>query len=128
LSVFSVSNLTAAPAMFAIADGYHDHMVMAPGNQLFIGSRTCTNVAGTGSAATRGCLAVFAGGKVYTAAQNGNVTGIQPVDNRTAVYVCEGGSLQIYDTATDLSGQQLQPQKTQISIAGQAIDVKVVDF
>ncbi|HEY7353469.1 MAG TPA: hypothetical protein VH596_11945 [Terriglobales bacterium] len=128
LSVFSVSNVNAPPATFAITDGYHDHMVMAPSNQLFIGSRTCTNVIALGSAAGRGCLSVFSNGKVYTAAQNGNVTSIQPIDKRSVVYVCQAGGLQIYDTVSDLSGEQLQLQKTQVSITGQAIDVKVVDF
>jgi hypothetical protein len=131
LSVFPAANLAASPATFPITDGYHNNLVMAPHNQLFIGSRTCTNVTPAGASPGRGCLSVLntGGGVVYTTPQNGDVTGIQPVEGRTVVYVCEGGSLQIYDTDFDLGAQkQLQLQKTQIVIVGQAIDVKLADF
>jgi hypothetical protein len=131
LTVFPSANLTSTPSTFPITDGYHNNLVMAPNNQLFIGSRTCTNVIASGSTPGRGCLSVFnsAGNAVYTAAQSGDVTGIQPILNRTVVYVCEGGTLAIYDTALDLGTQrQLQPQKTQVTIVGQAVDVKLADF
>jgi hypothetical protein len=132
LTVFPGANLSVAPTQFAITDGYHDNLVMAPNNQLFIASRTCTNVIASGQTVGRGCLSVLntGGGTVYTAAQNGDVTGIQPIQNRTVVYVCEGGAFSIYDTALDLgSNRQLMPQtKTEITIVGQAIDVKLVDF
>ena len=132
LTVFPAANLAATPATFAITDGYHTRMVQAQNGQLFIGSRTCTNVIASGSTPGRGCLSVVntaAGGKVYTSTQNGDVTGIEPIVTRTQVYVCEGGGLQIYDTSTDLgSGGQLQLQATQVTITGQAIDVKLADF
>jgi hypothetical protein len=131
LTVFPSANLTATPSTFAITDGYHDNLVMAPNNQLFIASRTCTNVIAAHSIPGRGCLSVLntGGGTVYTAAQNGDVTGIQPILNRTVVYVCEGGIFTIYDTALDLGKQrQLLPQEAQTTIVGQAIDVKLVDF
>ncbi len=131
LTVFPSANLSSTSSQFAITDGYHDRLVMAPNNQLFIGSRTCTNVIATSSTPGRGCLSVFntGGNTVYTAAQSGDVTGIQPITSRTVVYVCEGGILTIYDTALDLGNQrQLQPQKTQITISGQVVDVKLVDF
>jgi hypothetical protein len=132
LTVFPGANLSAAPTQFAITDGFHDRLVMAPNNQLFIGSRTCTNVIASGDTPGRGCLSVLntGGGTVYTAAQTGDVTGVQPILNRTVVYVCEGGAFSIYDTALDLGSQrQLKPQtKTEITIVGQAIDVKLVDF
>lgn len=132
LTVFPGANLSVAPTQFAITDGYHDNLVMAPNNQLFIASRTCTNVIASGQTVGRGCLSVLntGGGTVYTAAQNGDVTGIQPIQNRTVVYVCEGGAFSIYDTALDLgSNRQLMPQtKTEITIVGQAVDVKLVDF
>jgi len=130
LTVFPAANLST-PSEFAITDGYHDRLVMAPNNQLFIGSHTCTNVIATSTTPGRGCLSVFnsGGNTVYTAAQNGDVTGIQPITNRSVVYVCEGGVLIIYDTALDLGNQrQLEPQKTQVTISGQVVDVKLVDF
>jgi hypothetical protein len=132
LTVFPSANLSATPSTFAITDGYHNNLVMAPNNQLFIASRNCTNVIASGQTLGRGCLSVLntGGGTVYTAAQNGDVTGIQPILNRTVVYVCEGGAFNIYDTALDLGSQrQLVPQTTtEITIVGQAIDVKLVDF
>lgn len=131
LTALSAADLTATPTTFAIPDGYHDHMVMAQNNQLFIGSRTCTNVAASSSTPARGCLSVLntADGFIYTAAQNGDVTGIQPIEGRSVVYVCEGGALQIYDTNFDLGNRKaLALQSTQITITGQAIDVKLADF
>jgi hypothetical protein len=132
LTVFPGANLSASPATFAITDGYHDRLVMAPNNQLFIGSRTCTNVIASSNISGRGCLSVLntGGGTVYTAAQSGDVTGIQLILNRSVVYVCEGGAFAIYDTALDLgSNRQLMPQtKTEITIVGQPVDVKLVDF
>ncbi len=133
LTIFSAANLAATPLSLAITDGYHNHMVMAPNGQLFVGSRTCTDIIQNPATSTpgRGCLSVVntSAGTVYTASQNGDVTAIEPIDNRPVVYVCEGGALQIYDTANDLgTGKQLELQKTQIAITGQAIDVKLADF
>ena len=132
LTVLPGANLSSTPATFAVSDGYHNHIVSAPNGQLFIGSRNCTTVA-AGSTPARGCLSVLntAGSSVYVSSpsQLGNVTGIQPILNRTVVYVCEGGALTIYDTTSDLgSGGILQPQKTQVTITGQPIDVKLADF
>ena len=132
LTVFPGANLSATPTTFAITDGYHNNLVMAPNNQLFIASRGCTNVIPTATTAGRGCLSVLntGGGTVYTGTQTGDVTGIQPILNRTVVYVCEGGAFTVYDTALDLGPQRkLKPQtKTEITVVGQAVDVKLVDF
>lgn len=137
LTVFPGADLTAAPVTVAIADGYQNRMVQGPNNQLFIGSRNCTNVIATSTTPGRGCLSVVntAANTAYTAPQNGDVTGIQPIDGRPVVYVCEGGALQIYDTNFDLdAGHQLQVQPTrsdgsgQVGITGQAIDVILADF
>lgn len=131
LSVFPGANVTASPSTLAITDGYHDNLVMAQNNQLFIAARNCTDVIAAGSTLGRGCLSVMntGGGTIYTAAQNGDVTGIQPISGRTVVYVCEGGVFTIYDTALDLGDhRQLTPQITQVTIVGQAVDVKQVDF
>ena len=109
LTVFPLcQSLIRLASEFAITDGYHDRLVMALNNQLFVGSHTCTNVIATNTTPGRGCLSVFntGGNTVYTAAQNDDVTGIQPITNRTVVYVCEGGVLTIYDTALDLGNQR----------------------
>jgi len=69
----------------------------------------------------------------------GDVTAIEPIPRRDAVYVCQGGKLVIYNTATDAppalspqsqQAQPLIPQTTppQPNVVGQAVDVKVVDF
>jgi hypothetical protein len=122
-SSFAVTNSSPIP----ISDGHHIRMQMANG-QLFIGAHNCTNINVTGGE-VRGCLSIvntssssLSGSSVVAAAQNGDVTGIEPIPNRNVVYVCEGGGLTIYDTTTD------KPHKTQVQIVGQAIDVKVVDF
>ena len=131
LTVLSTSDLTATPSTYAITDGYHDQIVMGQNGQLFIGSRTCTNLVGGGSTPGRGCLSLLntADGFIYTAVQNGDVTAIQPIEGRSVVYVCEGGGLQIYDTNYDLGNRKaLALQTTQVVITGQAIDVKLADF
>jgi hypothetical protein len=140
LTIFPGANVTASPTTVIavnITDGNHNRMVQGPNNQLFIGSRNCTNVIKSDTTPGRGCLSVVntAANTAYTAPQNGDVTGIQPIDGRPVVYVCEGGALQIYDTNFDLeAGHQLQVQPTrsdgtgQVGITGQAIDVTLADF
>lgn len=122
--VLSVIDTTSASVTTAvlIPDGYHNGMQMGANGQLFIGSQTCTNV--TNSTETRGCLAIYdtVRSVVVVPPINGDVTGIEPIPNRTVVYVCQGGGMQIYDTKTDLLST------TQVNIVGQAIDVLVVDF
>ena len=129
LSVIDVAGAAVTNSTpIAIADGYHDRMQMGANRQLFIGARSCTNVNISGGE-IRGCLTIvnttsgsLAQSGIVVPPQTGDVTGIEPIPNRNVVYVCEGGGMQIYDTTTD----KLQP--TQVSIVGQAIDVKVVDF
>ena len=104
-----------------ITDGYHDRMELANG-QVFVGAHNCTNLTDP-KVEVRGCLSIYnpSNSKVTVPPDNGDVTGIEPITNRTVVYVCEGGNLRIYDTTTDVL------QSTQIDIIGQAIDVKLVD-
>jgi hypothetical protein len=108
-----------------ITDGNHNRMELASNNQLFIGARTCTNinVAGSGSGEVRGCLSIFDTGKatVVVPPRTGDVTGVQPISRRNAVYVVQNGVLDIYDTSTD------KLQTTQVDIIGQAVDVKQVN-
>lgn len=128
LTVVDVASMTAA-APVAITDGYHNRMQMGSNGQLFIGARDCTNVDVSGGE-VRGCLSIVnAAGSISQSSvvapqDNGDVTGIEPIPNRNVVYVCEGGRLRIYDTATD----QLEKLANGPVIVGQAIDVKVVDF
>ena len=126
LSIVDLGTMTVTGTA-TISDGYHTRMEMGANGQLFIGAKSCTNMnipAGNGNPGEiRGCLSIFntQNSKVVIAPDNGDVTGIQPITNRSVVYVAEGGELRIYDTTTDAL------QTTQIDIIGQAMDVKLVD-
>jgi hypothetical protein len=76
------------------------------------------------SGEVRGCLSIYntASGAVVIPPDNGDVTGLQSFSTRNVEYVVEGGTLRIYDTTKDVL------QRTQISIVGQVIDVKAIDF
>jgi DNA-binding beta-propeller fold protein YncE len=112
---------------FSITDGYHTGMQMGSNGQLFIGSKACTGLSGNGV-----CLSILDTAKmqVVPTPKNspvGDVTGMAPIPNQNVVYVCQGGILRIYDTATD----QLKVFPTgeaQPNVIGQAVDVKVIDF
>jgi hypothetical protein len=117
LDVVNSSNLTVSKSGVAISDGTHTIMKLGANSKLFVASRTCSNT-------LQGCLSIFdtaPGSAVTSAAGGGDVTGIEPVSDRSVVYVIEGGELVIYDTATG------KPQTTQIDIVGKALDVRVVD-
>jgi hypothetical protein len=94
---------------------------------LFIGARTCTNIkvpaSGSNPGEVRGCLSIFntAKSSAIVPPAIGEVTGIQPINRRSVVYVAQNGQLTIYDTTTDTL------QTTQVDIIGQAVDVKQVD-
>lgn len=131
LTVVDMPSLTVTGTA-VITDGYHTNMDMGNG-QLFIGSRLCSNVVLPPAPATgeqRGCLtivntglALSASGAVIFPPDNGDVTGMTPITNRTVFYVVEGGELRIYDTTTDKIYTT-----TSIDVFGQAVDVKQVDF
>jgi hypothetical protein len=112
-------------ATAVITDGNHNRMELASNNQLFIGARSCTNinVAGSSGSEVRGCLSIFDTGKatVVVPPNIGDVTGIQPISRRNAVYLVQNGVLGIYDTTTD------KLQTKQVDIIGQAVDVKQVN-
>ncbi|MGB9072321.1 MAG: hypothetical protein WCC22_06590 [Terriglobales bacterium] len=126
LTVLDLPSMTVTnSAPIIITDGYHNRMALGANGQLFVGARTCTEITlPNPTNEVRGCLSIYntQTGAVVIPPANGDATGIQPVANRTVVYVVQGGELAIYDTATD----KLQP--AQIDIAGQAIDVKTIDF
>jgi hypothetical protein len=112
LTAIDTVSLTAA-APVTISGGYHDHVVMGASGQLFIGaSSICTN-----------CLSIFntATSDVVIPTATGAVTAIEPITQRSVVYVCQNGRMRVYDTTTD------QLQTLQIVVVGQAIDVKLVD-
>jgi hypothetical protein len=143
LNTMSVTNTNDAPIV--ITDGYHNRMAMAANGQLFIGARTCTEISTT---ETRGCLSIYntlpattvgsvPPGGVLIPPQNGDATGIQPIADRTVVYVIQGqgvpqgGSLFIYDATIDaLENNPNDPNNPGHinGLVGNFFDVKAVDF
>lgn len=120
-------------AEIAIPDGYHDRMDMSSNGQLFVGSKTCTNIGNVNNpnGEVRGCLAIL---NTNTAAMvippdNGDVTGLQSFTSREVEYVAQDGNLRVYNTLTDalLINQDYLPLGT-IPVVGYAYDVKAIDF
>jgi len=128
LTILDLTSLSGAPVQptAVIPDGYHTKIDISGDGQLFVGSRLCTNIVpvNTGDE-QRGCLAIYNtnNGNLILPPDNGDVTGLQPITNRTVFYVVEGGQLRIYDTTTD----KLYTV-TSIDILGNAVDVKLIDF
>ena len=129
-----INTASHAASSVTITDGYHDRMQLSFNGQLYIGSHNCTNInqpiTNSGSE-VRGCLSIAdtSSGSVANSAvifppDNGDVTGMQAITNRNAVYVCEGGKLRFYDTTTN----QLETNPAQPNVIGQAVDVKMIDF
>jgi hypothetical protein len=128
LNMIDVGSLTVTnPAPIIITDGYHNRIELADNQrQLFIGAKNCSTI--SSATEVRGCLTITSvdGSTVIVPPDAGDVTGIQPIDNRARVYVCQGGNFRIYDTTTDklyIPKAGLPP----IVIVGQATDVKLVD-
>jgi len=121
LTKVDVSGAPSAGTSYEISDGYHDHMLLAPNNRLYIGAEfTCAAVA------PNGCLSIFntstnAAVIVPPCASACNslndITGMTTITGRTVVYVVEGGELRIYDTATDTL------QSKQVDTVGRSWDV-----
>jgi len=115
-----------------ITDGYHDNMDFTTNGQLFIGSRTCTNIGNINnpSGEVRGCLTIYrtADGSVYIPPDNGDVNALQGFTSRNIEYVAEGGALRVYQTLNDqLLINYFLPQGS-INIVGYVRDVKAIDF
>ena len=129
LTIVNLATLPQATAIqptAVIPDGYHTHIDISGNGQLFVGSRNCTNIVpATPGAERRGCLAILNtnNGNLIIPPDNGDVTGMTPITNRTVFYLIEGGELRIYDTTTDKI-YLLQS----IDIFGNAVDVKLIDF
>jgi len=120
-----------------ITDGYHTHLSMGAAGQLFIGARTCTEIVGpippVAGAEVRGCLSILNTdtSAVVIPPANGDVTGIHPIATRNVVYLIQGGSLNIYSTATDaLEYNPNDPNNPGevFGLVGQLIDVKTIDY
>jgi len=128
LTAVDLTSLQTTPVQptAIIPDGYHTHIDISGDGQLFVGSRGCTNIVPVNAGdEQRGCLAILNtnNGNLVIPPDNGDVTGLQPITNRTVFYVVEGGELRIYDTTTD----KIYTVRS-IDIFGNAVDVKLIDF
>lgn len=146
LTIFDLSTMSVVnTSPIVITDGYHNRISMGSNGQLFIGARTCTEIIPPQpvppGAEVRGCLSIYntrnvAVGSVQPGAvvippANGEVTGIQPIAQRTVVYVVQGGLLNIYDTTIDVL--EFNPNDPNdpgevFGLVGYFFDVKTVDF
>lgn len=120
-NVVNVSNTAAltASASVAISDGLHHTIVPVGSNKFYVGATRCTII--NTQAVNKGCLSIVSGTSATVGAARGEVTSIAPIKNRTAVYITQGGDLDIYDSATDT----LQPR--QIDVIGKVVDAKEID-
>jgi hypothetical protein len=113
----------------SIPNGLHQVMAMTSNNRLYVGSSDCT-VTPAGSSLVFGCLAVF-DTSTHTITippesslrQNFNVTGLQPISNRSVIYVVQGGELDIFDITTNLPSTSI----TQLDFIGNAVGVVQID-
>ena len=125
LNIVDLGSMTVTSTA-VITDGYHDRMDMSDNGQLYIGSHGCTTIGSVNnpSGEVRGCLSILntSDGSVLIPPDNGDVTGLQGFTSRSVEYVVEGGNLRIYDTTKNVL------QATQLSISGDLIDVKSIDF
>jgi hypothetical protein len=105
-------------------------MAMTTTGRIYIGASGCTVDPGSAPNTVRGCLSIF---NVSTAAtkfpeessfrQNFDVTGLQPISNRSVIYVVQAGELDIFDTTADAIASNI----TQLDVIGEAIDVLQID-
>jgi hypothetical protein len=110
-----------------ITDGHHFNMKLSD-NRLYIGAVSCTPGAVNPSGLIRGCLSIFnvaSGGLVFpefsSLRTSFDVTAIEPIRGRSVVYVCEGGELDIFDTASDAL------TANQVDVVGKAVDLAQID-
>ena len=143
LTIFDLPTMSISNAsMIPITDGYHTVMTLGGNGQLFIGARTCTEIAlPNATNEVRGCLSIYntqsvavgtiPPNAVIVPPAGGDVTGIQPIAQRTVVYVVQNGTLNIYDTTTDALAPNPRfpnsPGKI-VNLIGQFYDVKTIDF
>jgi hypothetical protein len=134
LDIMDLKSMTVTGRV-VITDGYHDRIDISNNGQLFIGSHTCTNIGNVNnvSGEVRGCLSIFDTTKpgnttAVIPPDNGDVTGLQSFSSRYVEYVAEGGNLRVYDTTTDSLLLTTYISTGTITVRGQIVDIKAVDF
>jgi len=128
LQVIDTGSLTVT-ATVPITNGLHQQMAMTSSNRVYIGANNCT-VGPNVSNQVRGCLSIFNTGSSATVfptessfRQNFNVTGFQPISNRSVIYVMQGGELDIFDINADAPAASITP----IDFLGNVIDAVQID-
>jgi hypothetical protein len=123
LTLIDTNSMAVTGGPVLITDGYHNRMQVSGNGQLFVGARSCSNV--NSATEIRGCLTIYntGTGAVVIPPAIGDATGIQPIAGRNVVYVCQGGTFEIFDTTTDA----FLVQAAATVIVGQSFDVKLVD-
>jgi hypothetical protein len=134
LDIVDLGSMTVTGSV-VITDGYHDRIDISNNGQLFIGAHTCTNIGNVNNVAgeVRGCLSILDTTKpgnttAVIPPDNGDVTGLQSFASRYVEYVAEGGNLRVYDTTIDTLLLTSFISTGTITITGQIIDIKAVDF
>jgi hypothetical protein len=126
LQPIDTTTMTALPPL-NITDGHHFNMKISD-SRLYVGAVSCTPGSVNSSGLIRGCLSILNvtnGGLVFpefsALRPNFDVTAIEPIRGRSVVYVCEGGELDIFDTATDALTAH------QVDVVGKAVDLVQID-
>jgi len=131
LDIVDLGSMTVTSSA-VITDGYHDRIDMSNNGQLFIGSHTCSNEGNVNNpqGEVRGCLSIFntTNAAVVIPPDNGDVTGLQSFSSRSVEYVAEAGNLRVYDTTKDKLLLDSITSTGTITVTGQIIDVKAIDF
>jgi hypothetical protein len=128
LTVINTGALTAGNPV-AITDGDHEKMAFA-NSRVYVGASGCTVDPGTAANTVRGCLSIFNTGSSAVTfptessfRQNFDVTGLQPISNRSIIYVVQGGELDFFDTTTDAVASGITP----LDVVGKAFDAVLID-
>lgn len=129
LTAISTASLTIASTT-PITDGLHGKMAVTSNGRLYIGASSCTVDPGSLANTVRGCLTIFNTTTLATKfpeesafRQDFDVTGLQPISNRSVIYVIQAGELDIFDITADAVASSITP----IDISGKAIDAVQID-
>jgi hypothetical protein len=97
LDVVDTSTMTRSTASPVLINDGQQSIMAVNNNMLYIGAKTCSNI-------VTGCLSIVNltnNTAVAPGQPLGAVTGLQSIPNRNAMYVIQGGLLNIYDTTTN---------------------------
>jgi hypothetical protein len=133
LQVVNASSLTLASSPVQITDGLHTFMALTSNNRLYIAAQNCTVGPVQPNNTVTGCLSIAnitnpAAPTITVPTESSfrqdfDVTAIQPISNRSVVYVVQGGELDFFDLNTDAVSTTI----TRIDIVGKAVGVVQID-